>query len=91
MQALRSCVCAAGSQFTGTAINPARALGPAIVFHCRWDQVWLYVIAGSLPAPVLAQHFTDRAAAELCQHSTMHMLRSCKLLRLEQPGMPYGQ
>lgn len=36
----------AGSQFTGTAINPARALGPAIVFHCRWNQVWLYVIAG---------------------------------------------
>lgn len=37
----------AGSQFTGTAINPARALGPAVVFHCRWDRVWLYVIAGN--------------------------------------------
>lgn len=43
-----SLACAvAGSQFTGTAINPARALGPAVVFHCRWDRVWLYVIAGS--------------------------------------------
>lgn len=36
----------AGSQFTGTAINPARALGPAIVFHCHWNEVWLYIIAG---------------------------------------------
>lgn len=36
----------AGSQFTGTAINPARALGPSIVFHCHWNEVWLYVIAG---------------------------------------------
>ncbi|KAL3137469.1 hypothetical protein ABBQ38_004758 [Trebouxia sp. C0009 RCD-2024] len=47
----------AGSQFTGTAINPARALGPAIVFHCRWDQVWLYVIAecvGGVIAGMLA-------------------------------------
>lgn len=35
----------AGSQFTGTAINPARALGPAIVFHCHWNEVWLYIIA----------------------------------------------
>jgi len=26
-----------GSQFTGTAINPARALDPAIVLHCRWN------------------------------------------------------
>ncbi len=38
----------AGSQFTGTAINPARALGPAIVFHCHWNEVWLYIIAGEL-------------------------------------------
>ena len=37
-----------GSQFTGTAINPARALGPAIVFHCHWNEVWLYIIAGQL-------------------------------------------
>ena len=37
-----------GSQFTGTAINPARALGPAIVFHCHWNTVWLYLIAGEV-------------------------------------------
>lgn len=41
-----TCFWHAGSQFTGTAINPARALGPAIVFHCHWNVVWLYVIAG---------------------------------------------
>lgn len=47
----------AGSQFTGTAINPARALGPAVVFHCHWDKVWLYVIAecvGGLAAGLMA-------------------------------------
>lgn len=47
----------AGSQFTGTAINPARALGPAIVFHCHWNNVWLYVIAectGGVIAGLLA-------------------------------------
>lgn len=42
----------AGSQFTGTAINPARALGPAIVFHCHWNVIWLYVIAGTFAAAV---------------------------------------
>ncbi len=42
-----------GSQFTGTAINPARALGPAIVFHCHWNEVWLYIIAGELNSCVL--------------------------------------
>lgn len=52
---------AVGSQFTGTAINPARALGPAVVFHCRWDRVWLYVIAGlstqhDWPASLLTCH-----------------------------------
>ena len=39
-------ISSAGLNYTGTAINPARALGPAIVFHCHWDKVWLYVIAG---------------------------------------------
>ena len=54
-----SCRCFTGSQFTGTAINPARALGPAIVFHCHWNEVWLYIIAGMFPViagmfPVIA-------------------------------------
>ncbi|KAL0023511.1 hypothetical protein WJX79_005411 [Trebouxia sp. C0005] len=47
----------AGLNYTGTAINPARALGPAIVFHCHWDKVWLYVIAecvGGLAAGLMA-------------------------------------
>ncbi|KAL3137460.1 hypothetical protein ABBQ38_004750 [Trebouxia sp. C0009 RCD-2024] len=47
----------AGSQYTGTAINPARALGPAIVFHCHWNKVWLYVIAefvGGVAAGLMA-------------------------------------
>ena len=38
----------AGGASTGAAVNPARALGPAIVFHCHWNKVWLYVIAGKL-------------------------------------------
>lgn len=36
----------AGGASTGAAVNPARALGPAVVFHCHWNKVWLYVIAG---------------------------------------------
>ena len=40
----------AGSQYTGTAINPARAFGPAAVYHCYWNQVWLYCIAGQQAA-----------------------------------------
>jgi len=35
----------AGGKFTGGALNPARALGPAIVFVCRCDQVWIYCLA----------------------------------------------
>ena len=42
----KACVSSAGLDYTGTAINPARALVPAIVFHYHWDKVWLYVIAG---------------------------------------------
>ena len=30
----------------GTAINPARALGPAAVYHCYWNQVWVYALGG---------------------------------------------
>ena len=29
----------------GGALNPARALGPSIVFNCRWQETWIYVLA----------------------------------------------
>lgn len=32
-------------QYTGAALNPARVLGPAAVFHCHWDLVWIYLLA----------------------------------------------
>eukprot|EP00891_Asterochloris_glomerata_P004183 jgi/Astpho2/4183/e_gw1.00064.59.1_t len=32
-----------GGQFTGAALNPARVLGPAMVFHCYWDTAFIYV------------------------------------------------
>ena len=28
----------------GGALNPARALGPSIVFNCRWQETWIYVV-----------------------------------------------
>ena len=46
----------AGGQFTGAALNPARVLGPAIVFHCYWDTAFVYVFGelfGGLLAAVL--------------------------------------
>ena len=30
---------------TGGALNPARALGPSIVFLCNWNTTWVYVLA----------------------------------------------
>jgi MIP family channel proteins len=35
----------AAGKFTGGALNPARALGPSIVFNCRWQETWIYVLA----------------------------------------------
>lgn len=29
----------------GGALNPARALGPSIVFVCNWNTTWVYVLA----------------------------------------------
>lgn len=34
-----------GGIYTGAALNPARVLGPAIVFECGWDVAWIYVLA----------------------------------------------
>lgn len=42
--ALLVSVLAAG-KFTGGALNPARALGPSIVFGCAWSTTWVYVLA----------------------------------------------
>lgn len=43
----------AGGQFTGAALNPARVLGPAIVFHCYWNTTFVYVF-GELFGGLLA-------------------------------------
>ena len=43
----------AGGQFTGAALNPARVLGPAIVFHCYWNTTFIYVF-GELFGGLLA-------------------------------------
>ncbi len=47
----------AAAAFSGGAVSPARALGPAIVFHCHWNKVWIYVlgeVAGCIVAGLLA-------------------------------------
>ena len=43
-------------------MSPARALAPAIVFHCHWNTVWVYVLGGELKCPVpnlLCNHHLD--------------------------------
>jgi len=40
----------AGGPYSGAALNPARVLGPSMVFHCYWDTVPVYVTAQLLGA-----------------------------------------
>ncbi|KAK9805279.1 hypothetical protein WJX72_010747 [[Myrmecia] bisecta] len=42
-----------GGTYTGAALNPARVLGPAIVYHCYWRYVWVYIL-GQLTGAILA-------------------------------------
>lgn len=44
----------AAGNFTGGALNPARVLGPAIVFSARWHQAWVYVLAELLGGALAA-------------------------------------
>ena len=37
--------CCAGGPLTGAALNPARVIGPALVFNCYWDTVFVYIFA----------------------------------------------
>ena len=40
----------AGGPYSGAALNPARVLGPSLVFQCYWDTVPVYVTAELLGA-----------------------------------------
>ena len=39
-----------GGRYTGAALNPARVIGPAAVFHCSKNVWWMYVLAEVLAA-----------------------------------------
>lgn len=43
-----------GGPYTGAALNPARVLGPAMVFHCYWDTVFVYIFAELIGAAIAA-------------------------------------
>ncbi|KAK9915252.1 hypothetical protein WJX75_006761 [Coccomyxa subellipsoidea] len=43
-----------GGPSTGAALNPARVLGPAMVFHCYWDTAFFYVFAEFFGAAIAA-------------------------------------
>lgn len=46
-----------GGPMTGTAINPARVFGPALVFNCYWNTAFIYIAAqfcGGIIAALLA-------------------------------------
>ena len=44
----------AGGPSTGAALNPARVLGPAMVFHCYWSTAFVYVFAEFFGAVIAA-------------------------------------
>lgn len=46
----------AAGPYTGAALNPARVIGPALVFDCFWDTAFLYIfgqLLGGFLAAVL--------------------------------------
>eukprot|EP00775_Hariotina_reticulata_P011074 gene11074-11230_t len=46
-----------GGNYTGAALNPARVLGPAIIFGCYWKAAFVYILAevlGALAGSVLS-------------------------------------
>ena len=49
---LTQCVSSAGP-YTGAALNPARVLGPSLVFNCFWNTAFLYM-TGQLLGGLLA-------------------------------------
>ena len=40
--------------FTGAALNPARVLGPSVVYGCNWRTFWVYLLAHLAAATVAA-------------------------------------
>lgn len=54
----------AGAAFSTGGVSPARVLGPAVVFHCHWNKVWVMVlgecvgaiVAGLLAVPLYGGH-----------------------------------
>jgi aquaporin Z len=62
-----------GIPLTGTSVNPARSLGPALVVgHAALSQVWLFIIAplvGGAVAAVLYRYFVGPETAGLAEQS----------------------
>ena len=40
--------------YTGAALNPARVLGPSVVYGCKWKTFWVYLLAHLAAATVAA-------------------------------------
>jgi aquaporin Z len=58
-----------GIPLTGTSVNPARSLGPALmVGHSALSQVWLFIVAplvGGLVAALVHLALADRSKDEV--------------------------
>lgn len=43
-----------GGPLTGAALNPARVIGPALVYQCYWNTAWIYIVAELLGGAIAA-------------------------------------
>ena len=73
-----------GGPFTGAALNPARVLGPALVYDCYWATAFVYVFAELLGGILAALVFLPLYG--FGQFGSMFDVRLFNILGLSVPS-----